>query len=91
MGDKALNDQKFLDNWFIENELWVKADREKDRGEPWRKHYKGPRDRLYRYVHYEALSYFFAPLPTWDMLCSNDKPWLLQLFMRFTRVSWMVV
>lgn len=48
MGDQALNDQKFLVNWFVDNETWVKADRKNDKGEPWRKYYKGPRDRLYR-------------------------------------------
>ncbi|ODH46207.1 L-aminoadipate-semialdehyde dehydrogenase [Paracoccidioides brasiliensis] len=47
-GDKALNDQKFLMNWFVDNEKWVEADKKNDKGEPWRKYYKGPRDRLYR-------------------------------------------
>jgi L-2-aminoadipate reductase len=44
--DQLLSDQKFLMNWFIDNKVWVDAD--KNRGEPWRKYYKGPRDRLYR-------------------------------------------
>ena len=48
MGDKVLNDQKFLMNWFLDNQSWVDADKRNDRGEPWRKYYKGPRDRLYR-------------------------------------------
>ncbi|PGG98527.1 L-aminoadipate-semialdehyde dehydrogenase [Helicocarpus griseus UAMH5409] len=47
-GDQALNDQKFLMNWFVDNEKWVEADEKNDKGEPWRKYYKGPRDRLYR-------------------------------------------
>ena len=47
-GDQALNDQKFLVNWFVDNQKWVEADKKKDGGEPWRKYYKGPRDRLYR-------------------------------------------
>ncbi|KAK2679580.1 Fatty acyl-coenzyme A reductase, NAD-binding domain [Fusarium oxysporum f. sp. vasinfectum] len=28
-------------------EKWVEADKANDKGEPWRKYYKGPRDRLY--------------------------------------------
>ena len=48
MSDEALNEQKFLMNWFLDNQSWVDADKKKDRGEPWRKYYKGPRDRLYR-------------------------------------------
>ena len=46
--DQALSDQKFLMNWFVDNETWVEADKTKDKGESWRKYYKGPRDRLYR-------------------------------------------
>ena len=48
MGDQALNEQKFLENWFIDNKTWVEADKKNDNDEPWRKYYKGPRDRLYR-------------------------------------------
>ncbi|EQL04172.1 hypothetical protein G6O67_005859 [Ophiocordyceps sinensis] len=47
-GDKALNDQKFLNNWFVNDDRWAQADLKADKGEPWRKYYKGPRDRLYR-------------------------------------------
>ncbi len=47
-GDQALNDQKFLMNWFVNNQTWVEADKQCGKGEPWREHYKGPRDRLYR-------------------------------------------
>ena len=48
VGDQALNDQKFIENWFVDNNKWVEADKQSDTGEPWRKYYKGPRDRLYR-------------------------------------------
>ena len=47
-GDQTLNDQKFLMNWFVDNKTWVEADRKSNRGELWRKFYRGPRDRLYR-------------------------------------------
>jgi L-2-aminoadipate reductase len=45
-GDQALNDQKFLMNWFVDNKTWVEADNKNSKGEPWRQYYKGPRDRL---------------------------------------------
>ena len=48
LGDQALNDQKFLENWFVDNKTWLEADKKSDHGEPWRSYYKGPRDRLYR-------------------------------------------
>ena len=48
LGDQALNDQKFVMNWFVDNNKWVEEDKKNDKGEPWRKYYKGPRDRLYR-------------------------------------------
>lgn len=47
-GDQALNDQRFLMNWFVNNQTWLEADKTSSKGEPWRKYYKGPRDRLYR-------------------------------------------
>ena len=47
-GDETLNGQKFLMNWFVDNEIWVEADKKKGAREPWRKFFKGPRDRLYR-------------------------------------------
>ena len=47
-GDQALNDQKFLTNWFVDNQIWLEADKQSNKGEEWRKYYKGPRDRLYR-------------------------------------------
>ncbi|KAM0073628.1 large subunit of alpha-aminoadipate reductase [Fusarium odoratissimum] len=43
----AENKEKFIDNWFVDNKKWVEADKANDKGEPWRKYYKGPRDRLY--------------------------------------------
>ena len=46
-GDQAMNDQKFYTNWFVDNQIWVEADK-KNGSESWRKYYKGPRDRLYR-------------------------------------------
>jgi L-2-aminoadipate reductase len=47
-GDQALNELKFVSNWFVDNNKWVEEDQNKSKGEPWRKYYKGPRDRLYR-------------------------------------------
>ncbi len=47
-GDQALNDQKFLMNWFVDNKMWVEADKNNSKDEAWRKYYNGPRDRLYR-------------------------------------------
>lgn len=43
-----LNKEKFVQNWFVDNDTWVVLDQEKDKGEPWRQFWKGPRDRLYR-------------------------------------------
>jgi L-aminoadipate-semialdehyde dehydrogenase len=43
-----LNEQKFLMNWFVDNQKWVEADQKINKNEPWRRYYKGPRDRLYR-------------------------------------------
>ncbi|RFU30750.1 hypothetical protein B7463_g5578, partial [Scytalidium lignicola] len=48
LGDQALNEQKFLMNWFVDNEKWVEADKKTSKDELWRRYYKGPRDRLYR-------------------------------------------
>jgi L-aminoadipate-semialdehyde dehydrogenase len=47
-GDQALNEQKFVTNWFVDNNSWVEADKKNSKGENWRQYYKGPRDRLYR-------------------------------------------
>ncbi|KAI1001942.1 L-2-aminoadipate reductase large subunit [Podosphaera aphanis] len=46
--DPKMNEQKFHMNWFVDNQVWVEADKKNDRGEIWRKYYRGPRDRLYR-------------------------------------------
>ncbi|SLM34666.1 l-aminoadipate-semialdehyde dehydrogenase large subunit [Lasallia pustulata] len=52
LGDKKLNDMKFVQNWFVDPQKWVDLDRKKAEGESkkedWRELYKGPRDRLYR-------------------------------------------
>ncbi|CAM1504022.1 Fc.00g016130.m01.CDS01 [Cosmosporella sp. VM-42] len=47
-GDPAMNEQKFVNNWFVDNNKWVEADKQSSKNEPWRVHYQGPRDRLYR-------------------------------------------
>lgn len=48
LGDEQKNAEKFLDNWFVDNQKWVELDTKNSKDEPWRKYYKGPRDRLYR-------------------------------------------
>ncbi|CAI6089735.1 unnamed protein product [Clonostachys chloroleuca] len=48
LNDPKLNKEKFIDNWFVDNNTWVEADRAKDKGEPWRAFYNGPHDKLYR-------------------------------------------
>ncbi|KAI1435092.1 alpha-aminoadipate reductase [Xylaria sp. CBS 124048] len=48
LGDPEKNEEKFINNWFVDNAKWVEADRANDKDEPWRLYYKGPRDRLYR-------------------------------------------
>ncbi|ANB15391.1 L-aminoadipate-semialdehyde dehydrogenase [Sugiyamaella lignohabitans] len=44
--------QKFVKNWYVDNEKWVAADNAKASAatspEPWREYWFGPRDRLYR-------------------------------------------
>ncbi|KAL3425272.1 L-aminoadipate-semialdehyde dehydrogenase [Phlyctema vagabunda] len=47
-GDQAKNDEKFVPNWFVDNQTWIEADKKNAGTEAWRKYYKGPRDRLYR-------------------------------------------
>lgn len=48
-GDPSLNEQKFLMNWFVDNNKWVEADKaHSTQGAAWRKHFKGPLDRMYR-------------------------------------------
>lgn len=48
LGDEEKNKEKFLMNWFVENEKWVELDAKNSKDEPWRKYYQGPRDRMYR-------------------------------------------
>ncbi|ODA78900.1 hypothetical protein RJ55_04490 [Drechmeria coniospora] len=48
LGDAEKTKAKFVENWFVDNAKWVEADKAGQRGEPWRRHYRGPRDRLYR-------------------------------------------
>lgn len=54
LGDelKDLTNTKFVQNWFVDPAKWVEEDRQKvasqGKEEPWRKFYKGPRDRMYR-------------------------------------------
>lgn len=48
LGDNAMNEAKFINNWFVPNEKWVELDKKTAKDEPWRSYYKGPRDRLYR-------------------------------------------
>ncbi|KAM7211702.1 hypothetical protein V8F06_012916 [Rhypophila decipiens] len=47
LGDPELTDKKFILNPFVDNNKWVEADQALNKNEPWRKYYKGPRDRLY--------------------------------------------
>ncbi|KAJ3472126.1 hypothetical protein NLG97_g11263 [Lecanicillium saksenae] len=47
-GDATKTAEKFVNNWFIDNSVWVEADKKTAKNEPWRKYYNGPRDRLYR-------------------------------------------
>lgn len=43
-GLPELNNQKFVQNWFVKPDQW----KDTEGSEPWRKFWKGPRDRLYR-------------------------------------------
>ncbi|KAI5927913.1 L-aminoadipate-semialdehyde dehydrogenase-like protein large subunit [Camillea tinctor] len=48
---KELNETKFVQNWFVDNNKWVELDKQAAKSlaeEPWRQFYKGPRDRMYR-------------------------------------------
>ena len=49
---QQLNKEKFIPNFFANNNVWEEIDKriatERGHQEPWRKHWKGPRDRLYR-------------------------------------------
>ncbi|PYI06451.1 large subunit of L-aminoadipate-semialdehyde dehydrogenase [Aspergillus sclerotiicarbonarius CBS 121057] len=48
LGSPELNQKKFLNNWFVDNDTWVQKDKAEGSNEPWRQFYQGPRDRLYR-------------------------------------------
>jgi L-aminoadipate-semialdehyde dehydrogenase len=50
LNDPEKSKEKFLDSWFVDNQKWVEADNKVAdlAREPWRKYYKGPRDRIYR-------------------------------------------
>ncbi|KAF4922112.1 L-2-aminoadipate reductase large subunit [Colletotrichum viniferum] len=50
LDDEEKTKEKFLQNWFVDNQKWVDADNKvaDHAKEPWRKYYKGPRDRIYR-------------------------------------------
>lgn len=50
LNDPDKTKEKFIDNWFVDNQKWVEADNKiaDHTNESWRKYYKGPRDRIYR-------------------------------------------
>ncbi|GAW19486.1 hypothetical protein ANO14919_089730 [Xylariales sp. No.14919] len=48
LNDPEKNKEKFVDNWFVDNQKWVEADKAKDKGEPWRAFFNGVHDKLYR-------------------------------------------
>lgn len=48
LGDIKLSEQKFVRNWFLDDQKWMEEDSRKGKNEPWRKYYYGPRDRMYR-------------------------------------------
>lgn len=48
---KELNKAKFISNWFVDPTKWVQEYEQRNASkpqEPWRKLFKGPRDRVYR-------------------------------------------
>ncbi|KAF9887979.1 large subunit of alpha-aminoadipate reductase [Aspergillus nanangensis] len=50
LGSPELNQKKFINNWFVDQQKWVEKEKAESQGanEPWRQFYVGPRDRLYR-------------------------------------------
>ncbi|KAI1992100.1 large subunit of alpha-aminoadipate reductase [Ophidiomyces ophidiicola] len=51
LGAPELNEKKFLPNWFVDPQIWQDREQQHQNDnakEPWRDHYVGPRDRLYR-------------------------------------------
>ena len=54
LGSEDLNSEKFVPNFFLTNpKIWQEKEERSlnsaAQKEPWRKFWKGPRDRLYRY------------------------------------------
>jgi L-aminoadipate-semialdehyde dehydrogenase len=52
LGDEQKNTEKFVRNWFVDEQRWVEEDKKRvaaaGKAEPWREFYAGPRDRMYR-------------------------------------------
>ncbi|KAK3064007.1 large subunit of alpha-aminoadipate reductase, partial [Coniosporium uncinatum] len=52
LGQESLNKEKFVTNWFVDPTKWEKEDKQRVEAqggpEPWRKCFKGPRDRMYK-------------------------------------------
>lgn len=52
LGDEQKNKEKFVRNWFIDEQRWVEEDKKRlaaaGQSEPWREFFSGPRDRMYR-------------------------------------------
>jgi L-aminoadipate-semialdehyde dehydrogenase len=52
LGDEQKNTEKFVRNWFVDEQRWVEEDKKRaaaaSQAEPWREFYAGPRDRMYR-------------------------------------------
>ena len=52
LGDEQKSAEKFVKNWFVDNQRWIDEDKERTvaatEAEPWRECYLGPRDRMYR-------------------------------------------
>ncbi|KAF7531526.1 hypothetical protein G7054_g8809 [Neopestalotiopsis clavispora] len=48
LGDPQKNQEKFINNWFVDEKKWTELDQQLNKDEPWRKYFQGPRDRMYR-------------------------------------------
>ncbi len=52
LGDEKKSAEKFVKNWFVDQQRWVEEDKQRvaaqGKAEPWRECYFGPRDRMYR-------------------------------------------
>jgi L-aminoadipate-semialdehyde dehydrogenase len=52
LGDEQKNTEKFVRNWFVDEQRWVDEDKKRvasaGKAEPWREFFAGPRDRMYR-------------------------------------------